>query len=61
MEEMRNLLSEMIDSNIIYIIACVVLAVIGIRITKKVITFALTAIALGYTLFKFATSSNLIS
>ncbi|NFL43112.1 hypothetical protein FDB61_15605 [Clostridium botulinum] len=61
MKELKSLIGWITNNNNIYIVVCVVLAFVGIKITKKVIKFIMGIIFLAYTLLKFAISSNLIN
>ncbi len=61
MQELKSLIGWITNNNNIYIVACFVLAFVGIRITKKVIKFIMGIIFLAYTLLKFVISSNLIN
>lgn len=61
MEELKSLIGGEIHNNIIYIIVCIVLAYIGIKITKKIIRIVTGLIFLVFTLFKLAIRLNLIN
>jgi len=61
MYDLKNLIGGVTDNNSIYIIFCVALAYVGIKITRKIVKFIMGIIFLGYTLLKLAISYNLTS
>ncbi|WP_315069412.1 hypothetical protein [uncultured Clostridium sp.] len=61
MDSVKNLITTAIENNIIYVMGCVIIGIIGIKITKKLIRLLMGFIFLAYTLFKFAISNHLIN